>query len=53
VKAFLPGSQIDNKPVVKNLDKFIGQRMKFKILKFNKKRGNIVLSRKAVVAART
>jgi small subunit ribosomal protein S1 len=50
VKAFLPGSQIDNK-VVKNLDKFIGQRMKFKILKFNKKRGNIVLSRKAVVAA--
>jgi small subunit ribosomal protein S1 len=49
VKAFLPGSQIDNK-VVKNLDKFVGQRMKFKILKFNKKRGNIVLSRKAVVA---
>jgi small subunit ribosomal protein S1 len=49
VKAFLPGSQIDNK-AVKNLDKFLGQRMKFKILKFNKKRGNIVLSRKAVVA---
>ncbi|MBS1957949.1 MAG: 30S ribosomal protein S1 [Bdellovibrionales bacterium] len=49
VKAFLPGSQIDNK-AVKNLDKFVGQRMKFKILKFNKKRGNIVLSRKAVVA---
>lgn len=49
VKAFLPGSQLDNKPI-KNLDKFIGQRMKFKILKFNKKRGNIVLSRKAVVS---
>lgn len=49
VKAFLPGSQLDNKPV-KNLDKFLGQRMKFKILKFNKKRGNIVLSRKAVVS---
>ena len=49
VKAFLPGSQIDTK-AIKNLDKFVGQRMKFKILKFNKKRGNIVLSRKAVVA---
>jgi len=49
VKAFLPGSQIDTKPV-KNLDKFVGKRYKFKIIKFNKKRGNIVLSRRAVVA---
>lgn len=49
VKAFLPGSQLDTKPV-KNLDKFIGKKMKFKIIKFNKKRGNIVLSRRAVVA---
>ena len=49
VKAFLPGSQIDTKPV-KNLDKFVGKRLKFKIIKFNKKRGNIVLSRRAVVA---
>jgi len=49
VKAFLPGSQIDTKPV-KNLDKFLGKRLKFKIIKFNKKRGNIVLSRRAVVA---
>jgi len=49
VKAFLPGSQIDTKPV-KNLDKFVGKRFKFKIIKFNKKRGNIVLSRRAVVA---
>lgn len=49
VKAFLPGSQIDTKPV-KNLDKFIGKKLKFKIIKFNKKRGNIVLSRRAVVA---
>ena len=48
VKAFLPGSQLDTKPV-KNLDKFVGKRMKFKIIKFNKKRGNIVLSRRAVV----
>ena len=49
VKAFLPGSQLDTKPV-KNLDKFVGKRLKFKIIKFNKKRGNIVLSRRAVVA---
>ena len=49
VKAFLPGSQIDTKPV-KNLDKFIGKKFKFKIIKFNKKRGNIVLSRRAVVS---
>ncbi len=49
VKAFLPGSQIDTKPV-KNLDKFLGKKLKFKIIKFNKKRGNIVLSRRAVVA---
>ncbi len=48
VKAFLPGSQIDTKPV-KNLDKFLGKKYKFKIIKFNKKRGNIVLSRRAVV----
>lgn len=49
VKAFLPGSQLDVKPI-KNLDKFLGKRLKFKIIKFNKKRGNIVLSRRAVVA---
>ncbi len=49
VKAFLPGSQIDVKPV-KNLDKLLGKKFKFKIIKFNKKRGNIVLSRRAIVA---
>lgn len=49
VKAFLPGSQIDIRPV-KNLDKFIGKRMEFKVIKFNKKRGNIVLSRRAILA---
>ncbi len=48
VKAFLPGSQLDTKPT-KNLDQFVGQRLKFKIIKFNKKRGNIVLSRRVVV----
>ncbi len=49
VKAFLPGSQLDLKPI-KNLDVFVGQKLKFKIIKFNKKRGNIVLSRRAVIS---
>jgi small subunit ribosomal protein S1 len=48
VKAFLPGSQIDSRPT-KNLDKFIGKTMEFKVIKFNKKRGNIVLSRRAIL----
>lgn len=48
VKAFLPGSQIDIKPT-KNLDKFLGKVMDFKVIKFNKKRGNIVLSRRAIL----
>src|SRR5437773_7749495 len=48
VKAFLPGSQVDLRPV-RNLDKLIGQRFKFKVIKFNKKRGNIVLSRRVLL----
>ena len=48
VKAFLPGSQIDLRPV-RNLDGYIGQKLKFKVIKFNKKRGNIVLSRRAIL----
>ncbi|MFK7931849.1 MAG: 30S ribosomal protein S1 [Myxococcota bacterium] len=48
VKAFLPGSQVDLRPV-KNLDKLIGQTYEFKIIKFNKKRGNIVLSRRVLL----
>lgn len=48
VKAFLPGSQIDVRPV-KNLDQFVSKTFKFKVIKFNKKRGNIVLSRRAVL----
>jgi small subunit ribosomal protein S1 len=50
VKAFLPGSQIDLRPV-RNLDQYIGKRLKFKVIKFNKKRGNIVLSRRALLEA--
>lgn len=48
VKAFLPGSQVDLRPV-KNLDKMIGETFEFKIIKFNKKRGNIVLSRRVLL----
>ena len=48
VPAFLPGSQIDIRPQ-RNLDKFVEQELEFKILKYNKERGNIVLSRRAVL----
>ncbi len=48
VKAFLPGSLIDTKPV-KNLDALKGQELKFKIVSFDKKRNNVVLSRRAIV----
>lgn len=48
VKAFLPGSQIDLRPA-RNLDKYVGQVYQFKIIKLNKRRGNVVLSRKAVL----
>ena len=48
VKAFLPGSQIGLVPV-KDLDSFMDQTLKCKIVKFNKRRGNIVLSRRSVL----
>ncbi|MCX5895255.1 MAG: S1 RNA-binding domain-containing protein, partial [Proteobacteria bacterium] len=48
LKAFLPGSQVDLHPV-RNLDRFIGETCKFKILKYNKKRGNVVLSRRVIL----
>src|SRR5919206_4271487 len=48
VKAFLPGSQVDLRPV-RNLDAFIGKQHRFKVIKFNKKRGNIVLSRRVLL----
>jgi len=48
VKAFLPGSQVDLRPI-RNLDKLIGQTHQFKVIKFNKKRGNIVLSRRVLL----
>ena len=48
VKAFLPGSLVDVKPV-KNLEALRGRELDFKVISVDKKRGNIVLSRKAVV----
>ena len=48
VKAFLPGSQVDLRPV-RNLESLLGQKLQFKIIKFNKRRGNIVLSRRALL----
>jgi small subunit ribosomal protein S1 len=48
VKAFLPGSQVDLRPV-RNLEHIVGQRLQFKIIKFNKRRANIVLSRRALL----
>jgi len=48
VNAFLPGSQVDLRPV-RNLEKMIGELYKFKIIKLNKRRGNIVLSRRVLL----
>jgi small subunit ribosomal protein S1 len=48
VPAFLPYSQIDLRPV-KDLDALIGQSFDFKILKFNRKRNNVVVSRRAIL----
>ena len=48
VRAFLPGSQIDVRPV-RNLDSMRGQELRMQVIKVNKKRGNIVLSRKVLL----
>lgn len=48
VPAFLPASQVDVRPIG-NLDKLIGQTYQFKVVKLNKKRGNVVLSRRAIL----
>ena len=48
VRAFLPGSQIDVRPV-RNLDALRGQELRMRVIKVNKKRGNIVLSRKSLL----
>ncbi len=48
VKAFLPGSQIDLTPV-RDLDGLVGKTFKFKIIKINHRRGNVVVSRRALL----
>ncbi|MBI4964914.1 MAG: 30S ribosomal protein S1 [Desulfomonile tiedjei] len=48
VSAFLPGSQVDLRPV-RNFEKYIGETFEFNVLKYNRKRGNIVLSRRPLL----
>ena len=45
IEAFLPGSQIDSRPI-RNLDSYKGQEIEAKVVKFSRRRNNIVLSRK-------
>ena len=47
IEAFLPGSQIDSRPI-RGLDSYIGQDIEAKIIKFSRRRNNIVLSRKVI-----
>ena len=48
LQAFLPGSQVDLRPV-KDMDSLVGTERDFKIVKYNKRRGNIVLSHRAIL----
>ncbi|HEV2022614.1 MAG TPA: 30S ribosomal protein S1 [Terriglobales bacterium] len=48
VRAFLPGSQVDVRPV-RNLDRLLGQEMEVRVIKLNRKRGNVVVSRKQLL----
>jgi small subunit ribosomal protein S1 len=48
LKAFLPGSQLEIRPV-RNLDGYIGQQIEVRVIKLNKKRGNVVVSRKEIL----
>jgi small subunit ribosomal protein S1 len=48
IKAFLPGSQVEIRPV-RNLDGYIGQELEVRVIKLNKKRGNVVVSRKEIL----
>jgi len=47
IEAFLPGSQIDSRPI-RSLDSYKGQEIEAKIIKFSRRRNNIVLSRKVI-----
>jgi small subunit ribosomal protein S1 len=48
IMAFLPGSQVDIRPV-RDLDKYIGQTLAFNVLKYDRKRNNVVLSRRSIL----
>ncbi|WP_263368014.1 30S ribosomal protein S1 [Edaphobacter bradus] len=48
IKAFLPGSQVEIRPV-RNLDGYIGTEIEVRVIKLNKKRGNVVISRKEIL----
>ncbi|MBM4270582.1 MAG: 30S ribosomal protein S1 [Deltaproteobacteria bacterium] len=48
IPAFLPGSQVDVRPV-RDLDKFVGQTLMFNVLKYDRKRNNVVLSRRSIL----
>ncbi len=48
IKAFLPGSQVEIRPV-RNLESYIGQTIDVRVIKLNKKRGNVVVSRKELL----
>ncbi len=48
MKAFLPGSQLEIRPV-RNLDGYLGQQIEVRVIKLNKKRGNVVISRKEIL----
>ena len=48
LQAFLPGSQVDLRPI-RDMDSLVGTEHEFKIVKYNKRRGNIVLSRRALL----
>jgi small subunit ribosomal protein S1 len=48
LKAFLPGSQLEIRPV-RNLDGYLGQQIEVRVIKLNKKRGNVVVSRKELL----
>jgi small subunit ribosomal protein S1 len=48
VAAFLPGSQVDVRPI-RDLEKFVGQTLMFDVLKYDRKRNNVVVSRRTIL----
>ena len=51
ITAFLPGSQVDLKPV-RNQDKIVGQHFEFRVLKYNKRKNNVIVSRRVILESR-